>query len=541
MKKLKILSVALAIAMSTSALAGCGSGDKKAQSDPKAQETKSEQKVEKKKDPVTLTVEVFDRANAPKDGGTCDNNFMTKWINDKFGAPRNVTVKYVPVPRAQEVEKLNVLLASGNAPDICFTYQRDLFLTYSKQGGLTDVTELYNKTKYLKDFLGNVNDSCKYEGKYLAVAAKRSMTGANTTFIRKDWLEKLNMPVPTNVDEFYQTLKAFKEKNPGKVDTVVPFGLSQATPGDYINQFGAIQLIWSFVKGASDEDLKTLPHLMLPGWKDGVRFVNKLYNEGLIDKEFALDQNQTKLKAQFTTGKLGVLTDGYDFIYSKNKGELIDALIKNVPDAKVEAVEIFKNSEGKYPKYVNGANGLYLLIPKTSKNAAVAIEYLDWMCDPEVGKVLNWGIENEHYKIENGIPVTINPDKVKKELWNFGDLALMYNGPFAPEKEQFYKILAAQTANYRNWGEEVVKSLKMSEKDGFIDFAVSPPFERAIAASTKYQGNLTKMYIDGMAKCIMAKPADFDKTYDALLAEYLKNGGQEVIDEKKAAYKEMKK
>ena len=36
---------------------------------------------------------------------------------------------------------------------------------------------------------------------------------ASCTFIRKDWLEKLNLPVPETTEEFYQTLKAFKEEN----------------------------------------------------------------------------------------------------------------------------------------------------------------------------------------------------------------------------------------------------------------------------------------------------------------------------------------
>ena len=39
----------------------------------------------------------------------------------------------------------------------------------------------------------------------------------------------------------------------------------------------------------------------------------------------------------------------------------------------------------------------------------------------------------------------------------------------------------------------------------------------------------------------MAKPDDFSKTYDSMVQEIMKLGGQAEIDEKIAAYKEMKK
>ena len=43
--------------------------------------------------------------------------------------------------------------------------------------------------------------------------------------IRQDWLDKLRLKVPTNVDEWYTTLKAFKTRDPngnGKADEI-PF------------------------------------------------------------------------------------------------------------------------------------------------------------------------------------------------------------------------------------------------------------------------------------------------------------------------------
>lgn len=60
-----------------------------------------------------FTATLYDRGNVPPEAGTIDNNRWTKWINEE--GP--VDVKFVPFPRAEQVQKLNLLFASGEAPD----------------------------------------------------------------------------------------------------------------------------------------------------------------------------------------------------------------------------------------------------------------------------------------------------------------------------------------------------------------------------------------------------------------------------------------
>lgn len=530
-KSMRRISLILAASMVTIMVGACGNQSKKGDSG----NTSSGSEQKENKPAVTLNVEVFDRSNAPQDGGTCDNNYMTNLINEKFGKPNNVTVKYVPVPRAQEVDKLSVLMAAGTPPDVCFTYDKNVYFNFAKSG-LTDLTDMVNKSKNLKNFEDSIAKEVLYDGKMMAVAAKRASTGSANAFIRTDWLEKLNIPVPKTTDEWYQAMKAFKEKNPGNVDNVIPYGMFRFAAND--STYSSNLLLNSFVN-ASDEELQTLPTIMLPGYKDGVKFINKLYNEGLIDKEFALEQNDTKFKANLASGKVGSFTYNFDYLYSKNFGEILEALKKNVPDVKFEPIEVFKNSQGKYAKPAYPESGMYIMVPKASKVAQTAVDYLDWMSTVEAGKMLNFGVEGVHIKYENGIPVTIDDAKVKKDRWNAGDLAIIYNG-FAENKEQYYKIMENNTSLYGNNAKLAASSLKMSEKDSFRDYYY-PLFDRPIDSVTKYSGNLTKLVTDSMAKCIMAKPADFEKVYSDMVSEYLKNGGQQMIDDKKEAYKAMKK
>ncbi|MBE0344335.1 extracellular solute-binding protein, partial [Paenibacillus sp. 28ISP30-2] len=159
-----------------------------------------------------------------------------RYAKENLGKPNNIDLSYVPVQRSEEVTKLNVLMASGgDVPDIVFTYDSGTFERYAEQGGLTDLTPLLNEYgPNLKKFLGE--DTLSYgqvEGKQFAIPGKRTILGKYSSFIRQDWLDTLKMPVPKTTDELYNTLKAFKEKDPGKTGgKVVPLGMTME-PGQY--------------------------------------------------------------------------------------------------------------------------------------------------------------------------------------------------------------------------------------------------------------------------------------------------------------------
>lgn len=157
-----------------------------------------------------------------------NNNTWTRYINENFGKPNNAVVKFVPVPRSQEIDKLNVLMAAGEAPDISFTYDSATVSRYAKVNGIIQLDDLLAKHgKELTNYLGKtVLSYGLFGGKQMAIPAKRTSLAWNGMFIRKDWLDKVGMPIPTTRDELYNTLIAFRDKNPGGVDRVIPWGLA---------------------------------------------------------------------------------------------------------------------------------------------------------------------------------------------------------------------------------------------------------------------------------------------------------------------------
>lgn len=172
---------------------------------------------------LTLRVEMYDRSIA---GFNVEDCWQLHYIQENFGDPNHIKIEWVPVSRWEEGTILNTQLAGGTAPDICMTYGGDLVQQYVDMDGLYPLDGLLEEYgQDLKEFLGK--DVLQY-GQFDAgngmeqycLPARRIIIAAQTNYIRKDWLEKLNMEVPTNIDELYAYLTAAKEAGLGGSKTI---------------------------------------------------------------------------------------------------------------------------------------------------------------------------------------------------------------------------------------------------------------------------------------------------------------------------------
>ncbi|OXM86720.1 extracellular solute-binding protein [Paenibacillus rigui] len=507
----------LAVVSTTTLLAGCGDNN-------------TGNVTEKKEALTTLRIELFDRNNTPTGAPPITNNFMTKYIQDNFGAPNNIKVEFETVPRTQEVEKLNVLMAANQAPDLVYSYDTPTVQKYVKDGGLTDLGPMIEKYgQNLKKVLGNdVLSYGVFEGKQYTIPARRMLLPQSTTLIRQDWLDELGLPVPKTTEEFYNTLKAFKEKKPGKSgDKVVPYS--------NIDPFHMKPLQYSFLEWNKipASDFYSMPEWLLPGNKEAHRFLNKLYNEGLIDKDFPLTMNKDfqKFQKDLISGMVGAGTaNTNEPIYQGYLAEVYKA----DPKAKLIPIDPFTSPDGKHPKAVYPPNGLYMFVPKSSKNAEAVVKYLDWMAQPKNILALQNGTEGKTYEMKDGVPQTLDNEEAKQTLYNYPDYSIILNGKFVSATDENLNIAA--NASDPKFKDFTISSIKLGGTDGVIKPNVNTPIQSEI----KYAATLKAKNDEIFVKVITAKPADFDKVYDNEVKDYMKIGGQEVMDEKRKAFEANK-
>lgn len=523
----KMASPALAVVLiSTMLLSACSSKEESTNGGASA-ETAS-----------TLKVELFDRGNTPA-GYSISDSYLTKLVQERFGKPNNIDVKFVPVPRSEEIQKLNVLMASGSeVPDVVFTYDSGTFNRYAEQGGLTELTDLIDQYgPNLKKFLGEDTLAYgQYNGEQFAIPGRRLVLGKYAGYVRQDWLDKLKLPVPQTTDELYTTLKAFKDQDPGETGgKVIPFGVSLSSA-----QYEP--LLWSFIKPLTEEQQYTLTQqlgsndypVLLPGFEDALKFMNKLYNEGLMSKDFGLDKDKKQLWQSLQNGQVGFYTeDAGELYFSQN--DTYKNLQATVPGAVMTPVDAFTNSEGKHAKPAYAPNAMYVMIPKSSEHAVEAIKYLDWMASGTNLFDIQFGIENENFTLVDGVPV-VKPDATQEaidKIYNFGDIAVIVNGKFAGDDVKNEAAYIAQTP--AEFQADMRKSVEISHTD-----TIQPiRFDHPIEAEAKYGTALADKFQEIIVKLTMVKTDQFDSTYQSVMKDYMSSGGQAILDERIAAYKEM--
>jgi putative aldouronate transport system substrate-binding protein len=479
---------------------------------------------------ITLKVELFDRNNTPAGEPPITDNFMTKYVQENFGDPNNIDVEFVTVPRAEEVDKLNVLMASNSAPDIVFTYNKPTVQNYVKSGGLTDLGPIIEEHgPNLKKVLGPSLPYGVFEGKQYVIPALRVIQSQTTTFIRKDWLDQLRMPVPETTEQFVDTMRAFKAQDPGKTGgKVIPYG--------YIDVFHMMPLVNSFWKWdeITEQELYAVPRWQQPGSKDGYKLLNQMYNEGLIDPDFALhDDFSQHFAQQVVNGIAGAATPNtnepvYNGYYSNLKA--------NNPDAVLEAIDPFSTPDGKHPKPIYEPIGAYLMVPAASKNAVAAVKYLNWMADPANILVLQNGEEGVSYEMsEEGLPVLMDTPEAQNLLYNYYDYCIILNGKYISTEDPNKNIAAnAFDLDFKDF---TVKSIQSGTNDGYT----LPRVDIPVDAEIKYAKILEDFEKEMLAKIVTAKPDQFDKIYDAQVKEYMAMGGTAVMEGKMAAYEEFYK
>ena len=477
--------------------------------------------------PRTLRLEIFDRSITPV--GYLENGPAAKWVQKEFGDPNNIKIEWVLVPRPKEVENLNLMMAAGNAPDLSFTYDAVLTANYALQGGLADLTAPLNKYgTNLKKFLGpNVLAYGTWGGKIFSIPGKRSILGISGTWMRKDWLDKLGMAVPTTTDQWLAAVKAFRDKDPGKLgDKVVPIG---GVDGD-------VNIIYSFYKPSTERDRaawigpsSTRParDISIPGAKEGLKFCNMLHNEGLFQKDWALwPKNDTiNFNAALSSGYVGSFTNNASYFWLYN---IMPNLQKNAPDALYVPVDPFTNSEGKTPKYVYNPIGIFNIVPAASKNADLVVRYLDWMSGLPVMTKFIYGDKGVHYDVdEEGI---IIPRKVTgDQIWEYNimDRMMILNGrPYATQAE----VIKAQCKPWVDAKYPMSTFLthyQMIEKDGVAPTRIANP----PASLNKMGVQLMDKAEEMMIKLYVCKPSDFDALYDQYLKEWMDMGARQVKEE----------
>lgn len=340
------------------------------------------------------------------EGGT-DTDWSTNGWLAETAEKTNVYVTIIPSPGADALQKRNLLLASGDFPDIFLTNwsaifnKSDIMQFGVKEGILVNIepfieeygTEIKRVFEYNDVFRvtstspdGAIYGVARFSECYHCMAYPK-------VYIRQDWLDKLNLEMPTTTEEFREVLKQFVAGDPngnGKADEI---GLTGATTWNTMLEYALLG--WSFLPVKpdfwlylEDGEVKFAPDK--DAYREGLRYIKSLYDEGLIDKA-AFAQNEDimaqtirqdpPLVGAFTCDHVGM------GVQNTNRYEYENAKIM-MP---------LKGPEGfqRQPQNANEGEvqGFMGVITDTCEYPEAAFRWLDYQLSEYVTVVKQWGKE----------------------------------------------------------------------------------------------------------------------------------------------------
>ena len=214
-------------------------------------------------------------------------------------------------------------------------------------------------------------------------------------FINKKWLDFLGLEIPETVDEFEQVLIAFRDHAPelqkefGIDGSIIPMSCivndGNQDPALLLNGFG--EGYGDCDQGrhiAVTDDKEVICTGTQSGFRDGIEWLHKLYEEDLIDPE-AFTQEWSNYVAKGKSGRYGVC-------FSWDVGN-IDNIVDWVPLPALTAD--VRNITPENGSFTSGYDRGRCVVTAVAKEPALVCAWLDQMYAPIQSPQNNWGTYGE--------------------------------------------------------------------------------------------------------------------------------------------------
>lgn len=251
--------------------------------------------------PIT-TEKVSFKVVVPQDVtiGDWSTNKFTKWLEQQTG----IHIEFQQIGGTEDdiKTKVNAMIAAGDIPDAFMgvSFSRSQLYLYGQQGLFHDVSgqiDAYalNLQQAMKDYpdarkLVQAPDKKIYSfPNFNDCYHCRASNGRS--FINTDWVKQVGLEIPKTTDEFRELLRAFKKADVAGNGKTIPFcGYKDAPLDTYFMN--------AFLYNPGDpwlvvNDGKVEANYTKDEWRDGLKYLNGLYAEGLLNKDvFTADEDQ---------------------------------------------------------------------------------------------------------------------------------------------------------------------------------------------------------------------------------------------------------
>ncbi|WP_230986951.1 extracellular solute-binding protein [Cohnella fermenti] len=448
-------------------------------------------------------------------------SIMTTFYGDEPPGPDNVVIKEIEKRTNTKLtitwvspnsygEKVNVTLASGDIPDL--TLIGDNFSASVRK--MAEQGAFWELEPYLKDY-ANLSafpqeswDNTRYQdGKIYAIPRVRALS-TGMVEVRKDWLDKLGLPVPETMDDLYNVMRAFTYDDPdgnGKQDTVgivadiASDGLSLGTLSHVLYAFQGAAEGWKL-----DGNGKLANMMVDSSTRAALEWLRKAYGEGLIHRDFVTLKN-SQSRDIVMAGKAGIAFEAISAAWT-----LTDGIRQNDPNGDMLPLASLTGPSGvPYMHKGRGYNGVFVIPKSVSEEKMKKIlEFMDFGASQEGYELGVYGFEGIHYTKEGEF--YSQTEQAKKDIVSNLAMGQIFTR-FDPYSSAFS---AGITADYYNRSKQIV--------DEIGKISTGNPSEGLYSETwSKYRNDFMKKITDVQVKVIIGQlPLEsWDQEVQSLLAD----------------------
>ncbi|MET1173199.1 ABC transporter substrate-binding protein [Paenibacillus amylolyticus] len=381
-------------------------------------------------------------------------------------------------------DRISLMAASGDYPDLIFP--KGNLTRLVDAGAMIDLTDLIEEhAPNLKKIYGEHFNRLKYSNDDPSIywiptngaIDQVSFDATNGTAIQHRVVKELGYPEIKTLNDFEKVLREYYEKHPTTDDGQPTIPLTLSADG-WRRMITVTDPAVMSTGGPGDGEYFINPdtyeavlHYKRPEEKEYFRWLNKMYNEGLLDKD-SFVQKDDQYKSKIASGRvLSLLDPSWGFSDAENA---LKSAGKDDMTYGFYPVTLDDSFQRKDFQNI-GFDGYGIGITVDCEDPVRAIKFLDWMSSEEGQVLRNWGVEGEQYNVEDGvraIPADVQERKNKD------------NNTFTKETGVgLYYIFGAHygdgvkdsTDNYytTNYPEQIQQSYSDEEKEALKGYGIT--------------------------------------------------------------------
>lgn len=328
----------------------------------------------------------MNNSNLPK-GDTYEDNGYTRYLKKQLNIQNKDVFEAGENDNYQET--VSMTIASRELPDVMVVNDMDMLQLLVDNGLIEDLTQVYEDctSSRIKDIYNSygseILDNVTFNGKLMALPETNIDDGPSLCWLRKDWMDKLDLDAPETVEDVENIVHEFVQKDPGgngKGETVGLVCDDELTGGcgysyEYQNDiifasFGAFPKQWIYNK-----DGEVVYGSVQNEAKAALGKLRQMYQQGTLDNNFLMRESSNIIEL-IVSGKCGSFFGPW---WSPNN-PLMSAMQKN-PNAEWQPYLIQTDKDGQTSFASQNPNDKYVVVRKGYKHPEIVMKIVSVLFD----------------------------------------------------------------------------------------------------------------------------------------------------------------